>query len=298
MTQNLFDVFLTGHLLDGHNRREVIVNLAQLTGSSLPQATELLDGAVRMKAGVDQTTAGLYHEVLEETGAQAVVRACMVFSAEVSFRAEVPAAPAAPIASEPEPVAASIPQVEVQTAPPEDDATLITPELTPPYRDEDEAPALVDLPEAFTAPAPPHSARPGLPLRWPLLGLAVLAFALLAAVPWLWPLTKVPGTHLAAVGETLNLAQPYQQQVDAFWQRQGRPPANLSELKLATPPALGEVATLTLGAEGRLLIIFTAAAGAIAGSTLELIPAPVDAGIEWQCGGGTLPAAERPAECQ
>lgn len=298
MTQNLFDVFLTGHLLDGHNRREVIVNLAQLTGSSLPQATELLDGAVRMKAGVDQTTAGLYHEVLEETGAQAVVRACMVFSAEVSFRAEVPAAPAAPIASEPEPVAASIPQVEVQTAPPEDDATLITPELTPPYRDEDEAPALVDLPEAFTAPAPPNSARPGLSLRWPLLGLAVLAFALLAAVPWLWPLTKVPGTHLAAVGETLNLAQPYQQQVDAFWQRQGRPPANLSELKLATPPALGEVATLTLGAEGRLLIIFTAAAGAIAGSTLELIPGPVDAGIEWQCGGGTLPAAERPAECQ
>lgn len=292
MTQKLFDVFLTGHLLDGHNRREVIVNLAQLTGSSLPQATELLDGAVRMKAGVDQTTAGLYHEVLEETGAQAVVRACMAFSAEV------PAAPATPVASEPEPVAASIPQVEVQTAPPEDDATLITPELTPPYRDEDEAPALVDLPEAFTAPAPPNSARPGLPLRWPLLGLAVLAFALLAAVPWLWPLTKVPGTHLAAVGETLNLAQPYQQQVDAFWQRQGRPPANLSELKLATPPALGEVATLTLGAEGRLLIIFTAAAGAIAGSTLELIPAPVDAGIEWQCGGGTLPAAERPAECQ
>jgi hypothetical protein len=270
----------------------VIVNLAQLTGSSLPQATELLDGAVRMKAGVDQTTAGLYHEVLEETGAQAVVRACMAFSAEV------PAAPAAPIASEPAPAAASIPQVEVQAAPPEDDATLITPELTPPYRDEDEAPALVDLPEAFTAPAPPNSARPGLPLRWPLLGLAVLAFALLAAVPWLWPLTKVPGTHLAAVGETLNLAQPYQQQVDAFWQRHGRPPANLSELNLAASPALGEQATLTLGAEGRLLIIFTAAAGAIAGSTLELIPAPVDAGIEWQCGGGTLPAAERPAECQ
>lgn len=301
MTQKLFDVFLTGHLLDGHNRREVIVNLAQLTGSSLPQATELLDGAVRMKAGVDQTTAGLYHEVLEETGAQAVVRACMAFSAEVSFRAEVPkAAPAVPVASEPAPAAVSITlvEVEVQSAPPEDDATLITPELTPPYRDEDEARTPVDLPEAFAAPVPPNSARRGLALRWPLLALAVPAFALLAAVPWLWPLTKTSGTHLAAVGETLNLAQPYQQQVDAFWQRQGRPPANLSELKLTTPPALGEVATLTLGAEGRLLIIFTAAAGAIAGTTLELIPAPVDAGIEWQCGGGTLPAAERPAECQ
>lgn len=282
MTQELFDVFLTGHLLDGHNRREVIVNLAQLTGSSLPRATALLDGAVRVKTGVDQSTAGMYQEVLEETGAEAVVRACVAFSA---------------VASEPAPTAASITLVEVQTAPSEDDATHITPELTPPYRDEDEVSA-PELSDAFAAPAPLNSARRTLSLRWPLLALAALACVLLAAVPWLWPPAPVPGTHLAVVGEALNLAQPYQQQIDAFWQRQGRPPTNPAELNLATPPALGERATLTLGAEGRLLIIFTAAAGAIAGTTLELTPRPVDAGIEWQCGGGTLPAAERPAECQ
>lgn len=297
MTQELFDVFLTGHLLDGHNRREVIVNLAQLTGSSLPQATALLDGAVRMKAGVDQSTAGMYQEVLEETGAQAVVRACMAFSGEVASREDVaPAASPALVASAPSPVAVSSGLVERQTALP-DDATLITPELTSPFRDEDETPVLVDLPGAFAAPPPLNSPRRALP-RWSLLALAVPVFALLAAVPWLWPLTQVPGAHLAAVGETLNLVQPYQQQVDAFWQRHGRPPANLSELNLAAPPALGEQATLTLGGEGRLLIIFTAAAGAIAGTTLELTPAPVDAGIEWRCGGGTLPAVERPAECQ
>jgi hypothetical protein len=101
-----------------------------------------------------------------------------------------------------------------------------------------------------------------------------------------------------AVGEVLNLAQPYQQKVDSFWQQQGRPPLNLAELGLDVPPALGERASLTLGAEGRLLIIFSAGSGAIAGATLELIPRPANAGIEWQCGGGTLPVAARPAECR
>ena len=340
MNQELFDVFLTGRLLDGHNRREVIVNLAQLTGSSLPQATALLDGAVRMKTSVDQTTAGHYHEILEETGAEAVVQACMQFSDEV-VAVPVPAEPPQPPPAdawvefelpeeEPALTPAALTRTETLHAAPAsesfadvvdvitDDATQITPELTPAYpqalnglesdslesdilesnSEEPDVTELVDATEPFYEPPPVFPRQRSWAARLAVPMLAILIGVLVVAVLWLWPRAQPPGTHQAAVGEILNLAQPYQQQVDSFWQQHGRPPVNLTELGQKEPPILGDRGSLTLGAEGRLLIIFSAAAGTIAGTTLELIPHTADAGIEWQCGGGTLPAAERPAECR
>lgn len=75
MTQPLFDVFLTGAIQPGQNPHTVADRLAQLTRSPVSKATQMLAGKpVRMKAGVDRTTAEKYVAALVKAGAVAECR--------------------------------------------------------------------------------------------------------------------------------------------------------------------------------------------------------------------------------
>lgn len=303
MTQELFDIYLTGRLLSGHNRKEVIVNLAQLTDRTLPEAAALLDAATCVQAGIDQTAAEEYREILEETGAEAVVRACVGFSEVVAGSGIVASTE---VVHSPDPVAPPAPtsqagnEFEAEETPVLDAdapfAGLQMPELAD-RPDAEPWPPAMTLPPAAVATAP----RARKPRRTRTLALALGGSVLVigaAALLWYSLRPATPGAHLAVVGETLNLAQPYQQQVEQFWRQHGVPPSSLSDLNLAAPAALAELATLIPDRQGRLLIQFGAGAGSIAGSTLALTPARGDAGIEWQCGGGSLAQAERPPECR
>jgi len=294
MTKELFDVCLTGQLLTGHNRREVAVNLAQLVGTSIAQADTLLSAASCVKSGIDRQTAVLYHEILEETGAQAVIRACLSQSDSTPRPAPMP--PSAP----PSPVAAG-----VQTDPDQP----ILPEATPlleavlPLPGADTQGTSDELPDQDTTQpfAPPlpaplrrqRRARGGL-----ILLLAGVSSAALAAAYWFWPTPPTPGAAMPRVGESLNLVQPLQQQVELYWQRQGYPPMAGDELDWQGPQPLAELARVELQAEGVLQITYGEAVTALAGHTLLLRPAPVDQGYAWDCTGGSLPPAERPPECR
>lgn len=293
MTKELFDVCLTGQLLTGHNRREVAVNLAQLVGTSIAQADTLLSAASCVKSGIDRQTAVLYHEILEETGAQAVIRACLSQSDSTPRPAPVP--PSAP----PPPVAAS-----VQTDPDQP----ILPEATPlleavlalPGADtqntDDELPDQ-DTTQPFATPLPAPLRRQRRARRGLILLLAGVSSAALAAY-WFWPTPPAPGAAMPRVGESLNLVQPLQQQVELYWQRQGYPPMTGDELGWQGAQPLAELARVELQAEGVLLLTFSDQVSALEGRTLLLRPAIAEQGYAWDCTGGTLPPAERPAECR
>ena len=312
MAKELFDVCLTGNLLTGHNRREVAVNLAQLVGTSIPQAEQLLAAGQCVKACVDESTAAVYHEIVEETGAEALIRACLTQSEqhavapqpvedEPSF--DLPAVVSAPEPSQTPPPAVSSPLVAVSPpAPPlqvhphqaiEAEATPVLEEAAPPSPEE---PDQQDVTQPFATPLPAPLARRR---RWPawVLG-AVGLVAVAGATVGLLPEPVEPGQAIPQVGESLNLAQPFQQQVEQFWRAQGRPPQSLQDLQWQGAQALGSHGNLTLGAAGVLLITYGEANSLIAGQTLELEPRQGERGFEWNCFGGTLNALERPLECR
>lgn len=334
MTKELFDVCLTGNLLTGHNRREVSVNLAQLVGTSIPQAESLLATATCVKSQVDEPTAAYYRDIIEETGAEAVIRACLDASAvhlkpqpepvpaapwpeavgaspglpdkgsHVPPRAEavpVPASAAPPRAPAPPPGFAPL-QVSAPPLPVTDAAQPIEEEATP-VLDEDAQERLFplldsDTTQPFTTPVPAPLRRPH--SRW--LGIAAIALAAVAlgvmlVGVWL-PAPVAPGQAIARVGESLNLVQPYQQQVEMFWRQQGRPPASGSELQWPGPVVLEGLAQVTLKEGGVLQLTFSGQTPVLEGQTLLLRPAETGQGIAWDCSGGSLTPLERPLECR
>ena len=153
-------------------------------------------------------------------------------------------------------------------------------------------------PKPSTATPTPHPARRRRFPLWPLVAvLLLMALALLAAgYRWLLPTPVPPGQALRQVGETLNRAQPYQQQVEAYWRQHGVAPGMPSALGLREPVDLGGLAQLQLLSAGRLVLTFTVPG--IDRQTLVLTPRKGDRGIEWDCRGGTLVVTERPRECQ
>lgn len=310
MAKELYNVCLTGKLLTGHNRREVTVNLAQLVGTSIPQAAQLLDAAPCLKAQVDQFTAAYYHEILEETGAEVAIRACLAHTdqhprallgeddpefdlpalptpALVSVPPAAPVPPGAPPQLQPEQA------IAFETTPVLED--LAEPEPIPAAAEATEPEDPQDITQPFAVPPPAQRAR----RRWPLwLGGTLLGLAGLAgALVWLLPAPLPPGHAIAQVGESLNLAQPFQQQVEHFWQAQGRPPTS-QDLQWPGPQALGSLGNIALQAQGTLVITYHQALAGIAGQTLELQPQQADQGFEWRCSGGTLSLLQRPLECR
>lgn len=273
MAKELFDVCLTGNLLTGHNRREVTVNLAQLVGTSIPQAESLLERASCLKSRVDESTAAYYHEIIEETGAEAVIRACLAH-AQPASPAPPQRAPEQPIRIEPTPVL-------------EPSTPLAQPDLPD-----------QDTTQPFATPLPAPLAR-RIPHRLKIGG-AALALLLLGAVGvrWLLPAPITPGLAIPLVGESLNLVQPFQQQIEQFWRHHKRPPATPRELGWPGDQALGELATLSVQADGVLVITYHDHTAALAGQTLVLRPSRGDQGFDWDCVGGTLSALERPLECR
>lgn len=281
MAKELFDVCLTGQLLTGHNRREVAVNLAQLVGTSIAQADSLLNGPACVKSQVDHQTAVLYHEILEETGAQAVIRACLSHS-DSSARPSAPAVetvqtdPHQPVVVEATPVLDDEPEFHADASVP----PLPDPDTTQPF--------------ATPAPAPLRRRR-----QWGAAAVvAGIGSVVLGALYWLWPAPPVPGAALPAVGESLNLVQPLQQQVELYWQRQGYPPMSGAELDWQGPQPLAELASVELQGDGALLLTFSDQVSALDGYTLLLRPAIAEQGYAWDCTGGSLPSAERPPECR
>lgn len=281
MAQELYDVCLTGQLLTGHNRREVTVNLAQLVGTSIAQADCLLNEATCVKRQVDHQTAVFYHEILEETGAQAVIRACLAQS-DGTARSSAPMAesvqtdPQQPVVVEATPVLVAKPDNPIAA----DVSPLPDPDITQPF--------------ATPSPAPLRRRRQGRAAAV----VAGIGSLVLGALYWLWPAPPMPGAGLPAVGESLNLVQPLQQQVELYWQRQGYPPMSGAELDWQGPQPLAELASVELQADGVLLLTFSDQVSALDGYTLLLRPAIAEQGYAWDCTGGTLPPAERPPECR
>lgn len=275
MTQELFDVCLTGKVLTGHNRREVTVNLAQLVGTSIPQAEDLLVRASCVKSKVDRATADYYHEVLAETGADVAIRAVLMQSPVVVKPATCTLDPQQAIVEEATPVL--------------EEETFI-------------APALEDPEPTQPLPSPVKNQPPQSQWRrwrvWVLGGstVAVLLVAGLLAIPGMLPQPAPPGQALPLVGESLNLVQTYQQQVEQFWRQHRIMPSRPADLHLAGPTPLGTLATVTVSSGGTLILTYSD--GAIAGRTLVLTPSPADQGIHWDCTGGTLGALDRPDECR
>lgn len=281
MAKELYDVCLTGQLLTGQNRREVAVNLAQLVGTSIAQADSLLSEATCVKSQVDHQTAVLYHEILEETGAQAVIRACL---GQSDSRARQPAPAVDAVQTDPEqPVvveATPVLDAEPDVMPSAGASPLPDPDTTQPF--------------ATPRPAPLRRRR-----QWgTAAAVTAMGSVLLGGLYWLWPAPPVPGTALPAVGESLNLVQPLQQQVELYWQRQGYPPMSGAELDWQGPQPLAELASVELQADGVLLLRFSDQVSALDGYTLLLQPAIAEQGYAWDCTGGTLPSAERPPECR
>lgn len=300
MAKEWFDVCLTGNLLTGHNRREVSVNLAQLVGTSIPQAERLLDAALCVKVQVDESTAAYYQEIVEETGAEAVIRACLAQSdqhARVDADAEEPRFDLPATIPEPPPAAPAVSPVPIRLQPEQG----IDEESTPPLLElallEVPEPDEQDITQPLAPPPPAPFARRR--KRWPLLVATVAGIvAAGTAVAWLLPAPVEPGQAIPRVGESLNLAQPFQQQVEQFWRAQSRLPRSPQDLQWQGPQALGDLGTLTLGANGTLELTYDENEGVLAGQTLILEPFKGDQGFQWTCAGGTLSALERPLECR
>lgn len=259
MIQQCFDVYLTGGIAPGQQRKTVVAELARLVRVSESRAGALLAGRpVRMKTQVDQATAQRYQAALAATGAGAEVRPHRQVAASVS-------GVAAPARLNP-----AMQQATVEDA-------------TQPFTE--------------TGPRPVRARRVFRP-AWMILVVVVLA-GIGGAAWWLMPVPTVPGQSLALVGQALNLAQPYQQQVETFWHRNRQAPASATDLALRHAVDLNGIAALTLVAPGRLQLTFLPdRAPAIAGQTLWLQARQGDQGVEWDCGGGTLLPSERPRECR
>lgn len=320
MAKELFDVCLTGNLLTGHNRREVAVNLAQLVGTSIPQAASLLEQASCVKSRVDESTAAYYHEIIEETGAEAVIRACLAHAEssqpgpvdtdkddEPRFDAVPVVAPRPP---QPAPAALAMIRPVAPVAVPTPPVPTPQPSLAPeqpidieptPVLDEGMPPPALpdqDTTQPFATPLPAPLARRT--PRWLKTGGAVVVLLLLGAAgfTWLLPAPVTPGLAIPLVGESLNLAQPFQQQVEQYWRAHGRPPASPQDLGWPGFRTLGELASLTVRANGVLVITYHDGMAVLAQQTLELQPVRGEQGFEWNCVGGTLSALERPLECR
>lgn len=326
MAKELFDVCLTGNLLTGHNRREVAVNLAQLVGTSIPQAAALLEHATCVKSRVDESTAAYYHEIIEETGAEAVIRACLANAASsqsapmAAGKDDEPRFDAVPVAvhkppqpaSAPAPSAVAMLQAVAPVSVPTPPAPTPQPHLAPeqpidieptPVLDESMSPSAPALPDQdttqpFATPLPAPLARRT--PRWLKAGgaVGVLLLLVVAGFMWLLPGPVTPGLAIPVVGESLNLAQPFQQQVEQYWRNQGRPPASPQDLGWPGFRTLGELASLTVRANGVLVITYHDSMDVLAQQTLELQPVRGEQGFEWSCVGGTLSALERPLECR
>lgn len=297
MTKELFDVCLSGALLNGHNPREVAVNLAQLTGTSIPHAATLLHSAACLKQQVDEDSARWYLELLEETGAEVILRPARPADSHTAQASDDSDEPDFDIP--PEPPMPPHPQAE-PTLPPlltgQAPDQAIEAEATPVLDDEPAQPVIAE-----PAPIPGiHHTRPPRRIRWLTLAALLLLVGTLTLIDLLHrtPPPTPPGHALPQVGETLNLAQTYQLQVEMHWRTTGHPPYTAADLQLPPDIRLGELAVLQLGTQGSLILTFTDHTPNLQGQTLELVPQRGEQGIEWHCHGGTLASSERPAECR
>lgn len=100
----------------------------------------------------------------------------------------------------------------------------------------------------------------------------------------------------ARVVEGLNLAYAAELAVTESTFNQSALPATQLETGYITPAATPNVASITIGNQGRITISYTAQAG---NGTIIMIPTldPVKA-IHWDCTGGTLDSRYRPASCR
>lgn len=260
MSLPLFDVYLTGAIQSGQPRQMVVEELARLTRLPPEKINRMLaQQPVRMKAGIDQATAAKYVAALQATGALAEVRP------------QLPAPP--PETAVDHSVANTQPVVTLQPA--------LQQAQQPPQQ------ALQQTPQQ----TPARSAG-----RRKILIVAVVLLALTGAViALLFGRGASIEQDMLTVGDALNQTRPYQQQVEHYWQREGAAPSGNQDLELQQPVVMDGLATLEIRDQGRIIIRFT---GSLEGATLELVPAPGERGIEWDCSGGSLPRQLRPEECQ
>ena len=259
MIQQCFDVYLTGGIAPGQQRQAVVAALAQLVRVSETRAGALLAGRPVRMKAQ-----------VDQATAQRYQAALAATGAGAEVRPHRQVAGSAPEGAAPARLNPALRQAVAEDA-------------TQPFTE--------------TVSRPGRTRRAFRP-AWVMLALCVLA-GVGGAAWWLMPVPAVPGQSLALVGQALNLAQPYQQQVETFWHRNRHAPASATDLALRHEVDLNGIAALTLVAPGRLQLTFLSdRAPAIAGQTLWLQARQGDQGVEWDCGGGTLMQSERPRECR
>lgn len=100
----------------------------------------------------------------------------------------------------------------------------------------------------------------------------------------------------ARVTEGLGLAQPAKTAVSDTVLSTNVLPANQAATGFLTPPATSNVADVSIGANGVVVVTFTAQAG---NGTVIFQPTVIgNSGISWDCTGGTLEDRYRPPICR
>lgn len=136
------------------------------------------------------------------------------------------------------------------------------------------------------------------------IGAATLCFSGLTPVIVLHGPTSGPayGGRVAVV-EGLGRSSTLQQAVEEYWRQHRQFPLNLEDLRLPPAPQTEAVAVagIELGQRGVITIRFASASRRFApldDTSLVLTPTPAGAELTWDCRGGDLPDAMRPAACR
>ena len=106
--------------------------------------------------------------------------------------------------------------------------------------------------------------------------------------------------HRAQVASLTVLVPNWRIAVEEHYAEQRKLPGSVAELKIASPREPGNRnGGIDLGPDGVLTLTFSPAAGSLAGKTMLFRPEALqDAGLKWDCTGGTLEPRYRQAICR